>query len=397
MVVGVGDEPGVDLHEPGVQPLLVDGQRLPHRHVRVVRGQCGALGDDPQVDLALVDDLPVLVPPRVELPRVLVGPLLGHVVRGVPGAGGVVEEERLVRGGGVRVLDELDRLVRQVRTQVVTVLGQRGLLDLMVVIGQLRVPLVGLPTQEPVVPLEPPPQRPPVERAGRSRVLRRGQVPLAHAERVVAQRQQHLREHPPIEGQDTVVPRVPGRSLGDARQPQGMVIAPGQNGPTRRGAQGRGVHVRVPQPLGRQAVEHRSLHQAPERRQLTEADIIEDEEHHVRRALRRARGLRPRRAGRIGRPADDPRERRALRVGADGHDSPRDLEFDRVNHSPTYSAPGRDPPRWRDPRDPKRQPSRPMDQSATVRHCGRSAAAGCLRVAVDDRSGCPVIAAKQSH
>ena len=138
-----------------------------------------------------------------------------------------------------------------------------------------------------------------------------------------------------------------------------MVVAPGQDGPTRRRAQGRGVHIGVAQALGREAVEHRGLHQAAERRQLTEADVIKDEEHHVRRTLRRARGLRPRRAGRVGRPADDPRERGALRVGGDGHDSPRDLEFDRVNHSPTYSAPGRDPRPRDDCPDRPRQPVEP--------------------------------------
>ena len=65
----------------------------------------------------------------------------------------------------------------------------------------------------------------------------------------------------------------------------------------------------------------------------------------------RPRGLRPRRAGRVGRAADDPRERGPRRVGGDGHDSPRDSEFDRVNHSLTYSAPGsRSPATGRLPR-----------------------------------------------
>ncbi len=217
VVVGEADEAGIDLHIARVEPLGVIGQRLPDRYVRVRRRQRGARRDDAHVELALVDDLAVLLPAAVELALVLVGPLLGHVVRRVSGAGGVVHEERLVGRVDMRVLDELDRLVRQVDADVVALFGKCGLLDLMVVVGELRIPLVRLTAEETVVALEATAERPAIVGPGSGGVLGRSQVPLAHAEGVVALLQEHLGQHRPIEGQNAVVAGVAGGGLGDRR------------------------------------------------------------------------------------------------------------------------------------------------------------------------------------
>ena len=130
VVIGEADEAGIDFHETGIQPPGVGRQRIPNRHVGVVRRQLGARREDAHLELALVDDLAVLVPAHVELALVLVGPFLRHVVRGVAGAGGVIQEERLIRRIDLRILDELDRLVGQVDAQVVAFLRRLGLLDL---------------------------------------------------------------------------------------------------------------------------------------------------------------------------------------------------------------------------------------------------------------------------
>ncbi len=115
MMIGEADEAGIGFHEPGVQPPGIGRQRIPHRYIRIVRRELRARGYDAHLELALVDDLAVLVPAHVKLALVLIRPLLGHVVRGVPGAGGVIQEERLVRRGDMRILNELDGLVGQVR------------------------------------------------------------------------------------------------------------------------------------------------------------------------------------------------------------------------------------------------------------------------------------------
>ena len=207
---------------------------FPNRHIGVVRRQLGAWRDDPHIQLALVDDLAVLVPAHVELALVLVRPFLGHVVRGMSCARGVVQEERLIGCGDVSVLDELDRLVGQVAAQVVAFLRLPGLLDRVVVIGQLWEPLVGFAAQKTVVALEAAPERPAVVGTGCRGVFGGRQVPLADTEGVVAFLQQHLADHAPVEGQHAVVAGVTGGGLGNRGQPDRMVIAPGQDAATRR-------------------------------------------------------------------------------------------------------------------------------------------------------------------
>jgi hypothetical protein len=63
---------------------------------------------------------------------------------GVAGAGRVIEEERLVGRHRLGVLDELQRLVGQILGEVVAVLRRAWLVDRVVVVDQVRVPLVGL-------------------------------------------------------------------------------------------------------------------------------------------------------------------------------------------------------------------------------------------------------------
>jgi len=76
------------------------------------------------------------------------------MMRRVGRPGRVVQEERLVRRDRLRVLDELERLVGQVLGQVIALGWQLGLVDRVVVVDQVRIPLVGLGTQEPVPALE---------------------------------------------------------------------------------------------------------------------------------------------------------------------------------------------------------------------------------------------------
>ena len=81
------------------------------------------------------------------------------------GAGAVVHEERLAGDDHLGVLDELDRLVGEVGREVVAVLGQRGLLDRVVVVDEVGIPLVRLAAEEAVVALEAAAYRPEIGRA----------------------------------------------------------------------------------------------------------------------------------------------------------------------------------------------------------------------------------------
>ena len=138
VVVGVAEEAGEDLHHAAEQPARRLGQRVPVGDVRVVPGELGVGGDDPELLLRGEDLLPVGVPAVVELPGVPVRPLLGHVVGGVRGPEAEVQVEGLVGVDLLGVGDELDRLVDQVLGEVVALLRRRRRLDLVVVVDQLR-------------------------------------------------------------------------------------------------------------------------------------------------------------------------------------------------------------------------------------------------------------------
>ena len=134
----------------------------------------------------------------------------------------------------MRILDELDGFVGKISAQVVAVLRLCRLFDPVVVVDQLRIPLVGLASHEPVIPLEASAEGPAVIGSGCGQVFGWCKVPLPDAEGIVALLQQHLGEHPLVEGQDAVVAGVPGGGLGDRRQPDRVVIPPGQDTPARR-------------------------------------------------------------------------------------------------------------------------------------------------------------------
>ena len=76
VVVGVLREAGVDLHLAGVERLQVVGEAVPGGEGLVARRQLGVRRDHPELLLPGEGLLPQLVPSLVELPLVLVGPLV---------------------------------------------------------------------------------------------------------------------------------------------------------------------------------------------------------------------------------------------------------------------------------------------------------------------------------
>ena len=186
LVVGVLEEAGEHLHHPGVELALVGRQVVPLLHVGIVARQLGVLGDDAQLLLPREHLLAVGVPAVVELALVLVGPFLRHVVRRVVGAGGEVQEEGLVRRDLLGVGDELDGLVGQVDREVIALFRRLRRLDLMVVVDEVGIVLVGVAAEEAVVAVEAAAERPAVVGPGGADLFGGRQVPLADAVGVVA-------------------------------------------------------------------------------------------------------------------------------------------------------------------------------------------------------------------
>ena len=346
--VGVLREAGEHLGHAGEQPLLLVRQRVPgpdrvalaegaRRH-RVDRGQLGALGQDPPLDHPRQDPLAVGLVAVVELAPVLVDVLLGGVVGGVVGARAEPQVPGLVRLRLLGVADELQRLVGQVLGEVVAVLGPVRLLDVVVVLGQVRIPLVGLAADEPVEAVVAQPERPVLlGRAHRPGVDRRVVV-LADPERAPAGLAQHGRHRGVLARDVGVVAGEPGRGLGDRREPVLMVVAPGQEHRAGRRAQRRGVPLGVGEAVVGQPLHRRHLDPSAVRRPGRAAGVVIEHHQHVRRTL--------------GRPVGQ--ERRP--VGGRVPDVELDLALELLGHGSSLTRAGRraqhpmDEGEWASPR-----------------------------------------------
>lgn len=133
------------------------------------------------------------------------------MMRGVPGAGGVIQEEGLIWRVDVGVLDELDGFIGQVDVQVIAFLRRFGHGNRVVVVGQIGEELVGVAAQETIVAFETASQRPAVEGAGSRGFFRRGQVPLADGKGVVPMLQQHFRKKAVFKAHIAIVGRITNR------------------------------------------------------------------------------------------------------------------------------------------------------------------------------------------
>ena len=292
MVVGVLEEAGIDLHLAGEDRPHVLRRLVPGRDLGRPRGQLGVGGDDAQLLLPREGLLAQLVPALIELALVLVDPLLRHVVRRVAGARREVHEERLVGHQRLLLARPLDRLVRHVLGEVVALLGRLLRLDRRRAFVDRRVPLVGFAADEAVEVLEAAAAgRPLVERPHRAGLPDRHFVALAELRRRVAIELERHGERRLVLRQHRGVARRRRRDFADAAHVDGVVIASGQQRLPRRRAQRRRVEaVELEAVLG-EALGGRRVDRAAERARRGKADVVEEHDEHVGRALRRPQRL----------------------------------------------------------------------------------------------------------
>ena len=264
---------------------------------------------------------PPFVPTLVEAAAVAVDECGRRLMRRVAGAGREVQEERFGGQHVAKIIDEEDRLVGQVLGQVIARFGRGRRVDLMVVVHQVGVVLIGLAGQEPVEPLEATAERPALAGARHGHLGRRREMPLADREGAVAGANQYLRQHPVGLGDGGVVAREAGRHLGDSRHAVAVVVAAGEQAGAGRGAQGGGVETRIAQAPGRQAVEGRRGDIGPVTSELGKAHVVQQDHHHVGCARRRRRQSWPPRDGVNQCPAYDTSELALTLPGQGANDS----------------------------------------------------------------------------
>ena len=288
VMVGVLRVARVHLHLAREHALAVLIQRIPGGHRLVARREDRVGRDHAELLLALERLLAKLVPALIEPPLVLLRPLLPDVMRRMAATGRVVQAPRLLGVMAANAVQPVDRLVGHrlwevERLAVLTLLNP----DELLVLGDHRVELTGLGSQETPVVIEPPAVRPVVKRTGRALLLLRRQMPLTDRRRRVPVLLQHLRERRRVLRQHRRITGESTRGFGDAPHPHRVMVTPRQQRRPRRRAHRRHVETVVPQPLRSDPVVIRGIDRAAERARIAKAGVVDQHHQHVRSTLRR--------------------------------------------------------------------------------------------------------------
>ena len=283
-VVGMLHKSGKHFGLAREEPFLVGRELVP-----ILDG--GGLGREPgssrhhaQFDLSRQRFLAQCVPAAVEFAFPLGDPILRHMMRGMHGAGRIVDEERLVGRHGLLELQPGDRLIRHVRVQdIVRIVGK---LDLSDAVMQVRRPLVGFTADKPIELVEALMRRPAIKRAGHAGFPDGGLMPFAERAGAVAVEPEHLRQ-----GGDAIRHLAggagkTGRQFGDEPHVAGVMIATGLEGDPGRRTERRGVKAVVAQPAFGQSIHRGRLQRTAEHFGGAEAEIVNQHDHHVGRAWR---------------------------------------------------------------------------------------------------------------
>ena len=238
------------------------------RHIarqRIERRQLGALRQDPLLDHPRQHPGAIRLVARVELALVLVDVLLRAVVRRMVGAGAEPHVPGPRRVGGVMVAEHAERLVGQILGEVIPLFRAVGLVDELVVVDEVRIPLVGLAAEEAVEAIEALLQRPLLARCARGDVLLRHVVILAEPERAPAVVLEDLRHRRALQRDAPVRAGESVGALGDRRHAVEVMVAAGQERRAGRRAECRRVPLRIAQAAIGQLLERRHVDAAAER------------------------------------------------------------------------------------------------------------------------------------
>ena len=236
LVVGVLDRAAEDLHPAGADLLVGVGELVPRRQGRGPWRELGVGRDDPQLLLPRQNAVTQLVVAVVELAPVFLDELARHADRRLVPVRGVVGDPRLLGMDRLLPLDQGDGLVGHVGLQVIALFRRLRRLHRRGVLPERRIPLAHAGAEEAVEVLGAHAARPPVERSGGGDLVHRGEVGLADPGGAVPVLPQDFEHGRGAARDDGVVAREPDRALRDAAHADGMGVAPGEQGGTRRRA-----------------------------------------------------------------------------------------------------------------------------------------------------------------
>jgi hypothetical protein len=284
LVVGILDEGGEDLGLTGEQPFLIRAQAVPVLDRLGLGCKHRVLGHDAALDLTRQNLLAQAVPALVEFPLPARDPILRHMVRGVGGAGREIDEEGFIGRQRLLILHPGYGLVGHVGHEVIV--GILRQLDHMGAVVDEGRPLVGLAAEEAIELVEALVGRPAVEGTRDARLPGRQLMPFTEGTGAVAVEAQHLGQRRDLIRDLAGVAGKGGAGLDDRAHVVDMVIAPAlERGAGRRADRG-GVEVVVVQPFVGDLLEGRGVDRSAEGAGAGEAEIVDQDQQDVRRALR---------------------------------------------------------------------------------------------------------------
>ncbi len=272
-----------NFHQSPLEWFLILWNAVPRRHRRIARRELGFLRNPSLLFRPREHALTIFVPAVVELAFVLVGPLLHDVVRSMDGAARPVHVEGLVGLEGFMPAQPPDRIVGKIFAQVIALLARAGRSDVGGVTNQVGLVLRRFAAEKTIEVIEAVASRPAIEGARRGCLFGRRVVPFAPRACGIAVVPKHLRGGRTALGHDPGVPVPVVRHLPDLSGPDTMVVPPGQEGRSSRGAHGRGVEPVVGNALLGDSVEGRRVYFAAERRGESGSGIVDEDDQDVRR------------------------------------------------------------------------------------------------------------------
>ena len=258
---------------------------MPRRELGVGRDHAEGL-------LAREDLLPQPVPALVEPALVAVAERRRDVMRRVGGTRRVVHEERLVRHQRLLLADPGHGAIGHVLAEVIALLGRLRRLDGGRAVVDRRVVLVGLAADEPVEVLEAAAcAGPGVERAQRAGLPDRDLVALAELGGRIAVEAERQRQRRAVVGAQGVIAGRGRGQLGDDAHADGVVVPAREQGGAGGRAQGRRVEAVESEAVPGQALGRGRVARAAEGARGGEADVVEQDDQHVRGPRRRPQRL----------------------------------------------------------------------------------------------------------
>ena len=243
MPVGMVEHAGERRLQPREHALLVGAVLVPGLHAVIARGHPGFRRHDPHRLLPRHALLALDVPAMGEHRVIALDDIGGRLMRRVAGAEREPGQPGQIGPVGGVIGDEADRLIDQIRGQVIAVGIGAGRIDMGVVGDQFRRVLVGLGIEEAVEAIKTAAERPAVERPGGAALGQRRDVPFADHVVAIAVRPQHFRQRPRLARDLAAIAGITAVEIGEAADADRMMVAPGQQRRARGRAHRGGVEA----------------------------------------------------------------------------------------------------------------------------------------------------------